>query len=406
MEATPKKVLMATDVPFWELRNGSHWRIHSLLLAMRRHGYEVSLFHLAAAGVRERRQVRSDYPDLHFHFMTIPILDDLGNRWNVFDRQARQNLQSTWPTHLSEGQSLEEFAEPTIASRFQKVVRKKKPDLVLIEYVSLAYLAKTVHALPERPRVMIDTHDVQSLRCEYFQNQGWPCWLRVNSEEEREALSLADGVIAIQSEDARLFQSWLPETRVLVAGHAWAGPMKEVSEADREFPTAGLIASSGRSNLEGVSWFFEKVWPLVVRRFPKAKFKLAGTIGELPQVEDWQKVPGIEVLGRIERPIDFYRQIDVAINPTHVPSGLKIKSVEAIGAGCCLVTNSVGAAGLESLVDRSIRVADDANGFANHLKTWFSDPASRVQAAQYALEYAREFVAEQRVYRELFDWMG
>ncbi|MEC8507395.1 MAG: FHIPEP family type III secretion protein, partial [Planctomycetota bacterium] len=108
----------------------------------------------------------------------------------------------------------------------------------------------------------------------------------------------------------------------------------------------------------------------------------------------------------IEKPLDFYRQIDVAINPTHVPSGLKIKSVEAIGAGCCLVTNSVGAAGLESLVDRSIRVAGDANEFADHLETWFSDPASRMQAAQYALEYAREFLAEHRVYRELFDWMG
>ena len=57
-------------------------------------------------------------------------------------------------------------------------------------------------------------------------------------------------------------------------------------------------------------------------------------------------------------------------------------------------------------MDRSIRVADDANGFADHLETWFSDPASRMQAAQYALEYAREFLAEQRVYRELFDWMG
>ena len=406
MEVTPKKVLMATDVPFWELRNGSHWRIHSLLLAMRRNGYEVSIFHLVAAGVEERRQIRSDYPDLHFHFMKIPILDDLGNRWNVFNRQAEQDQQATWPTHLSEGQSLEDFAEPTIASRFQKLVRRKKPDLILIEYVSLAYLAKAVHGLPERPRVMIDTHDVQSLRCEYFQNQGWPCWLRVNPEEEREALRLADSVIAIQSEDARLFQSWLPETRVLVAGHPSAGPLSEVSESDREFPTAGLIAGPGRANLEGLSWFFEKVWPLVFRQFPKAKFKLAGTIGELPQVEDWQKVPGIEVLGRIEKPLDFYRQTDVVINPTQVPSGLKIKSVEAIGAGCCLVTTSVGATGLESLVDRSIRVADDATGFADHLSAWFSNPASRMQAAQCALKYAREFLAEQRVYRDLFDWMG
>ena len=406
MEVTPKKVLMATDVPFWELRNGSHWRIHSLLLAMRRNGYEVSIFHLVAAGVGERRQIRSDYPDFHFHFMKIPILDDFGNRWNVFNRQAEQDPQATWPTRLSEGQSLEDFAEPTIASRFQKMVRRKKPDLILIEYVSLAYLAKAVHALPERPRVMIDTHDVQSLRCEYFQNQGWPCWLRVNPEEEREALSLADGVIAIQSEDARLFQSWLPETRVLVAGHPWAGPLHEVSESDGEFPTAGLIAGPGLANLEGVSWFFEKVWPLVVRQYPKAKFKLAGTIGELPKVEDWQKVPGIEVLGRIEKPLDFYRQIDVVINPTQVPSGLKIKSVEAIGAGCCLVTTSVGATGLESLVGRSIRVADDATGFADHLSAWFSSPASRIKAAQDALEYAREFLAEQRVYRELFEWMG
>ena len=41
-------------------------------------------------------------------------------------------------------------------------------------------------------------------------------------------------------------------------------------------------------------------------------------------------VPGVQLLGFVDNPADFYAKADVAINPVYQGTGLKIKTFEAI----------------------------------------------------------------------------
>jgi glycosyltransferase involved in cell wall biosynthesis len=55
---------------------------------------------------------------------------------------------------------------------------------------------------------------------------------------------------------------------------------------------------------------------------------------------------GIEIIGRVERLEDFYKSVDLVINPMMFGTGLKIKTVEALSFGAPLVSTRAGMSGI------------------------------------------------------------
>ena len=106
-------------------------------------------------------------------------------------------------------------------------------------------------------------------------------------------------------------------------------------------------------------------------------------------------------MGKVDEVADFYRRIAIAINPTRVPSGLKIKSVESIGAGRCLVTYLPGAVGLEELQGISVVVAEDSASFTDQLETWLKNPDKHRLASRKAADFAEQSLAPRAVFESL-----
>ena len=55
---------------------------------------------------------------------------------------------------------------------------------------------------------------------------------------------------------------------------------------------------------------------------------------------------GIEIIGRVERLEDFYRSVDLVINPMMFGTGLKIKTVEALSFGHSIISTWAGMSGI------------------------------------------------------------
>jgi hypothetical protein len=411
VDTRSKKLLMVTDVPFWKRTNGSHLRIQSLLLALKHYNIEVHVWHLGQVGLAKRKWIRLQYPGLRMSFMQVPFLDPWGQWWTDARRSwtdARRRgagvgkASDSSPAVASEqnmrGRSLVDFEEPVIASRLRKRVQRWRPDVVLLEYVSLAYLSKTIKEIPDGPAVVIDTHDIQSERNAYFDKYGWPCWLQLTAEEEKVALRAADALIAIQPEDAKVLRDWLPETPVVVAGHPCPVDLRVTAVSSEDEQVIGIIAGDGQPNRLSLETFVEQVWVPLYRRVPSARLRIAGGICDCPEANRWREYPGVELVGRVEDVADFYRQIAIAINPTWVPSGLKIKSVEAIGAGRCLVTYPPGAVGLETLQGISIAVVEDSASFTDQLESWLKHPEQHRLASRRALDFADHSLTSESVF--------
>ena len=110
------------------------------------------------------------------------------------------------------------------------------------------------------------------------------------------------------------------------------------------------------------------------------------------------------MLGKVEEPWEFYRQIDVAINPVEFGTGLKIKTCEALAYGVPTVTTVHGSHAIPPETADAIRVCKSIEAM---VPTLFSMSIDRKQVDQMrasAREIAESVFTNEVSYGSLVDW--
>ena len=140
-----------------------------------------------------------------------------------------------------------------------------------------------------------------------------------------------------------------------------------------------------QANEQGVMWFLNKVWPLVLSAQPNAKFHLAGKGLSKRDPRFFQS--GIVNHGEVSNAEDFMHQHGVMIVPIQAGSGIRIKTLEAMALGVPIVSTSIGAQGLAVSDDIEIKLADQPNDFASAICTLLSSPAKSQEMTSQARKY-------------------
>ena len=299
---------------------------------------------------------------------------------------------------VSSGLSLEDFRWPWAIDAFRESVARFEPDIVLIEYVKLAYL---LEALPDKKSItrIIDTHDVLHRRFQQFNERQQPHWIEISAEEEAAALQGFDIILAIEPGEAGWFKQVVPSANVLLCPHATLlDAMVKPSNPTMNSPvTLGYLGSDNASNRDALEAFLEGVWPDLVARYTDSIELL---IGGQVSFDSQLAVGPIRVLGPVKDLSGFYEQVDIAINPALYGTGLKIKSVEALSFGKPLVCTREGAAGLPLTDSIAVSTCHQMSEFAEPINR-LMDPTIRQQASQAAIQLARAELSAQTVYAPL-----
>ncbi len=368
-----RRLLVVTDVPFWRRRNGSHARIATLLETLAARGFQTRVRMLGHFDRSERQRAIGSESYCEWSFderwldrlgRTVTNLLGGGRGKSSRGPEAPRSGHASLASSSAEAESLAlpdpipRFLDPRHGTRFAAEVAAFRPDVMLIEYLSLAALLDHLPSSIARPITVLDAHDVLSRRHRAASALGESSWLAIDEGTELRWAGRFDLVAAIQSQDRDFFARALGD-RAIVVGHGLHGstlPFRDRSDSVR----FGLLAGEGQANRRGAAWLIEQVWPLVREALPATELELAGTL----QVDGPVEAGGIVRRGPVDQPIDFYRTIDVALNPVDLESGLKIKSVEALAYGRPLVTRSAGAIGLEAADERAVLRRDDPVSFA------------------------------------------
>ena len=121
------------------------------------------------------------------------------------------------------------------------------------------------------------------------------------------------------------------------------------------------FGSNSDANVDAIEWFIEEVWsPDLAEQF---ELQIHGGICDSLRIS----ASGVRVCGRSSSIDAVYHDADIAINPQRFGSGLKIKTVEAMGYGVPVLTTSIGAEGLEEVTGRALLCADDAAAMRRQL---------------------------------------
>lgn len=142
-------------------------------------------------------------------------------------------------------------------------------------------------------------------------------------------------------------------------------------------------------NLEGIDWFLNEVFPLVLNKIPDAKFYIAGR--NLKDGKRFEKNASTYIAGEVDDAKAFIAQHPVFVVPLLSGSGMRIKIIEAMALKRAVVSTGLGAAGINYRDQKNIVIANLATGFANAIINLLQNK----QAAKAMGENAYNLIADQ-----------
>jgi glycosyltransferase involved in cell wall biosynthesis len=144
-----------------------------------------------------------------------------------------------------------------------------------------------------------------------------------------------------------------------------------------EEPTCHTVVFNGiltyRPNLDAAYHLVDDVWPLVLRRFPKAKLTLVGR-GEPSDLRRLRK-PGIEVTGEVPDIRPHLARAAVVGVPVRIGGGTRLKVLEGLAMGKAMVSTSLGCEGVAVTDRKHLLIGEDAEAFASRIIELFENPA-------------------------------
>jgi glycosyltransferase involved in cell wall biosynthesis len=134
------------------------------------------------------------------------------------------------------------------------------------------------------------------------------------------------------------------------------------------------------ANVEGLMRFVEEAWEPLGRE--GLRLLVAGG-SPPPRVRALERLPGVEVLGYVERLDEFLGRLDAAVVPLWSGAGVKLKTLTFMAASVAVAATPVAMEGIEAEHGRHCLVAYDPSGLASALRELVADPErARVLAGE------------------------
>ena len=368
------RILVVTDNRFWRNELGSQRRISSLCDYFVEHGHSIEVlftgylyppdrdvfklnalnYPLNSRGFRESLGESGGFFARLLNFLRLGrnLLRQFGIRTDRRLKHRHPNDRQVFRSFLLQMREpkLTDFEQKDTTVRLQEVCERFVPEVVLVEYVRLAWiLERCAGALPRGCLKLIDTHDVQHERQSRFHRQGELHEIDISPAEEARALQLADVVLAIQKTDAEKLRSLVPGKEVIVVGYP--SPLYVHGPRSVGSVRIGFFGSAMLPNRQAAEKLIHHHFPPLRARFGSGVelHIFGGVCAELNQPGAG---PGVTLHGFTDDLFAAYDGLDIVVNPVSFGGGLKIKTVEALCHGRPLVTTAIGAEGLEHGADR------------------------------------------------------
>lgn len=374
-----KKVVLATDAPFWEGKMGSHQRILAIAKALKNH-CSLKIFFFGSIGLQRRTQIK----EAGFENMVVSYKD--------FDQHLKPE-ESGLPklSSFANIQGLKRRRHDAFYTTFAQYLAVAQPNVVLIEYIYLAYLQD---AIPSNCLKLIDTHDVMCFReYRFYQHKMLNAIsMSVSYQEEQFILNHFDAVLAIQQNEYELLRKMLPHKVLLLCPHSVTYVSQCQYQKSNEIRNIGFIGADNEANYSGLDWFIKQVWPIVKQL--NLNLYIFGKVGDRFQnVCDADE--SIKNMSDKLTQAEIYSLVDCMVNPVFVGGGLKIKTLEALAYGKPIISSTEGSVGIDNQDENGIIVAHNRLEFIEGLIKLVKEPnlvAELIQQGKSTIE--QQFSAE------------
>ncbi len=198
-----------------------------------------------------------------------------------------------------------------------------------------------------------------------------------------------DGVLTVSQEDRQHLSAYggapmfvLPNG---IFARAYQPPPGNI-RADKLLVFSGKM--DYRPNVDAIEWFCRAILPQIRAAQPGTQLRVVGK-NPHPRLQAVASGAAVQFSGWVEAIEPHLHEAAVYIVPLRMGSGTRLKILQAMAAGCAVVSTSLGAAGLNEQALGALILADEAAHFAQAVLALLADAARRQRLGNCAREQAR-----------------
>ncbi len=300
------------------------------------------------------------------------------------------------------------YYSPQFQARLKSQLARVSYDVVQIESLEMAAYLAAIRAVSPAVRIIYDSFNAEfDLQRGMYQIDRRSLtrlpgaiysliqWRRL-TQFERSVCQKVDRVIAVSEADAEAFHQLAPGAAVDVVPNGIFADEYARTSQQLDLGSAALLFTGTmnyRPNVDAVVWFADRILGEIRKAAPEARLFVVGNKphGRLDSI---RQRADVEVTGFVQDVLPFLHSAAVYVAPLRMGSGTRLKLLQAMAAGCAIVSTHIGAQGLNAMPGQEIILADDATSFAQATIALLRDPASRARLGQAA----RDLVCKQ------YDW--
>ncbi|NOY36796.1 MAG: glycosyltransferase [Chlorobi bacterium] len=303
---------------------------------------------------------------------------------------------------LGEPYTLRRFYSQPISNQILLLAKKRDYDLIQFEGLAMTVYLNDLSFLSAKK--VLRAHNVESViwnRLQMIQRSPFRRFYLKHLAKrikvyEKKMIQRFDALMPVSPIDAAQFSSWGFHGKVQVVP---VGIDLEKYTANTEPPENVLIflgALDWLPNINGLQWFVKEIWPEIHRTFPDVVFRIAGRNPD-PGLQYLKKRSNIAFVGEVKDKIKFLHSGRIFIVPLFAGSGVRIKILEAMAAGCAIISTTTGAEGLPIEDGKHLLLADNRREFINKVKSLLSDDKRIRKITENALLLVRDHFDNRKI---------
>jgi len=283
------------------------------------------------------------------------------------------------------------------SKRLQKIINHllstNNYDAIICFSSSMAeYIFQSTNQLiNQSTKLIMDFVDIDSDKWkQYAEYTKWPfSWIyKLESKRlaqyEKKVAQIFHYSIFVSKKEAKLFYMQNPDIRNILAipngvDFDYFNPNQLPTNNQRLTTNYPMLLFTGAmdyyANVDGVIWFCKKIFPYLIKKYPKLKFYIVGR-NPTPSIKKLSN-PNIIITGYVEDIRPYYQKATIYIAPLRIARGIQNKILEAMAMAKPVVSTSKAFEGIEATPNKDLLLADSEKEFIEKITGLLQNPEKR-----------------------------
>ncbi|MFN8416173.1 MAG: glycosyltransferase family 4 protein [Cytophagaceae bacterium] len=367
-------------IPF-PLNDGGNLAVHHVAIGLKKLGHEVDIAFLNTLK----------------HYQSPDAIKAIYNKVYSVDIDTSLEPFALFKSLFeSKPYNVQRFYSKQFEELLRDIVQKNTYDIIQIEGAYMGLYVPLLRRLVNVP-IVLRSHNVEHQiwervsRAEENPFKRWYLTMLSPKIKSFEAFSaqLYHQIISITDQDAHYYHKTAPQVPVTTISAGMVIDPNVLLYQPSDSPAVCFIGSmEWIPNIQGLEWFLERVWPMVLQFEPKAKCHLAGK-GMFDIESKWKHIQGVVLHGQVPDAKEFIQNHGIFIVPLLSGGGMRLKMVEGMSLGRPIVATTIGAEGVDYHRNVDVAIADQPEAFANAILDLWHHPEKATQLAHNAYSKAK-----------------